>query len=314
MTTTVRQLPLFTTLPASEADLNPRTRLKDTITLFQQHLLRQGKTEHTIRAFTADLQLLGEWGGDEMMIGAYTTTTLNAFLHWLEYERGVPCSRKSYARRVTTLKVFFRWLHALAAVQIDPANAILQRSGQAPLSEALNPQEIDAAFQYAFMLRRHAEKPDSRPEMLFRLLIMTGIKKGEAVNLTLNDIERSPAVLAVNHHSPKDVYKERRIDLEPDWLPVYDAYLVQYRPRDAVFTCTARNLEYILDDVGKGAGIEPKLSFEMLRWTSAVRDYRAGADPDAIRDKLGLSKISWTETFDKIKRLTDQQLKDEAEA
>ncbi len=308
-----RQLPLFSALTASEADLNPHTRLRDSVMLFQQHLIKLGKTEHTIRAFTADLHLLGEWGGDKVKIGAYTTTMLNEFLHWLEYGRGVPCSRKSYARRVTTLKVYFKWLQSLHAIALDPANAILQRSGQAPLSEVLSPDEVDRALEYAATLQR-AQKPDTRPTMLFRLLINTGIKKGEAVNLTLDAVDRlsDPPMLLIQRKTAKDLYKERQITLDPDWLVIYDAYRVQYKPSEAIFTCTARNLEYILSDVGRGAGVEAKLSFEMLRWTCAVRDYRAHNDPDMIREKLGLSKISWTETFDKIKRLTDAQLKDEA--
>ena len=57
----------------------------------------------------------------------------------------------------------------------------------------------------------------------------------------------------------------------------------------------------------------PKISFEMLRWTCAVRDYRGGMDPDAVRDKLGLSEASWVETHSKIKRLVAQQLEDEAD-
>jgi integrase/recombinase XerD len=313
MMSETRQLPLFATLTATEADLNAHTRLRDSMALFQQHLIKLGKTEHTVKAFTADLHLLGEWGGDERPLGSYTTSTLNEFLHWLEVGRGVPCSRKSYARRVTTLKVYFRWLHRLAAIPLDPANAVLQRSGQAPLSEVLTPDEVEAASAYAARLRG-AEKPDTRPEMLFRLLVTTGIKKGEAVNLTLASLDRlgeSP-VLVIEHKTPKDLYKERRIELDPTWLALYDAYIAQYAPKAAIFTCTARNLEYILGDVGRGAGIDAKLSFEMLRWTCGVRDYRAGLDPDYIREKLGLSKVSWVETFDKIKRLTDAQLKDEA--
>ncbi|MFN8529473.1 MAG: tyrosine-type recombinase/integrase [Anaerolineae bacterium] len=308
--TQTRQLPLFSTQPVSEADLNVQTRLRDSIVLFQQHLIRQGKTEHTVKAFTADLNLLGEWGGDDVRVGIYTTTLLNEFLRWLEFGRGVPCSRKSYARRVTTLKVYFKWLHSLAAIPVDPSNAILQRSGPAPLSEILSGEDVERVIAYAASLRR-GDKPDARPEMLFRLLVSTGIKKGEAVSLILSDIERDPPVLAITHKSPKDLYKERRIDLDTAWMRVYDEYLTQYRPRDVVFTCTARNLEYILDDIGKGAGIEPKISFEVLRWTSAVRDFRAGVEPELIRDKLGLSKISWAETFDKIQRLTAQQLEDE---
>ena len=72
-------------------------------------------------------------------------------------------------------------------------------------------------------------------------------------------------------------------------------------------TCTARNLEYILSDLSTGADIPTKISFEVMRWTSAVRDARAGIDGESIREKLGLSRISWTETSRKIERLIEMQ-------
>ena len=303
----IRQLPLFPTLPASEVDLNPRTRIRDSITLFQTHLLRSGKTEHTVKSFTSDLQLLMEYGGNDMNLGEYTTTRLNDFLDWMEHGRGVPCSRKTYARRVTTLKVFFKWLHENEAISHDPARPVLQRSGPAPLSIILSPDEVADVISFARGLRS-GDKPDARPEMLFRLLLDTGIKKSETMRLTPEDILRDGAPrLIVKHQSAKNVYKERIIPLDPAWLPLLDEYLLQYTPQNTIINCTARNLEYILEDLGEGAGISAKISFEMLRWTCAVRDYRAGTDPTTIREKLGLSEISWYETFAKIKTLADEQ-------
>jgi len=302
--TQLRQLPLF--YPASEEELNPHTKLRESISLFQAHLAKEGKSEHTIHAFTSDLQLLAEWGGDERTLGSYTTTDLNRFLEWLEHGRGVPCSRKSYARRVTTIKVFFKWLHKLAAIPFDPSNAILQRSGPAPLAQILTPEETEAVLQFAHHLRR-AEKPDVRPLFLFRLILETGIKKSEAMRLVPRDFERlsPPAVLV--RQKAKDVYKERRIELQQSMVRLLDEYLAQYRPRDVIFNCTARNLEYVLEDLGTGAGVKHKISFEMLRWMCAVNDYKAGVDPDAIREKLGLSRISWVETGSKIKRLAGEE-------
>jgi integrase/recombinase XerD len=310
----IRQIPLFQ--PAAPEDLNQHTPLRDTVSLFQQYLLKEGKSEHTVKAFTSDLQLLAEQSGEETPIGRYTTTMLNNFLIWLEHGRGVPCSRKSYARRVTTLKVYFKWLHELSAIPYDPAKPVLQRSGPAPLSEILSPQQIEDAILHARTMRR-GEVLDTRPELLFRLIVDTGIKKSETSRLTHQDIDRSNPqrpILIVKHKSARDVYKERKIELDPDWLPLLDRYLLQYQPEDTIFDCTTRNLEYILTDVGEGAGIPVKISFEMLRWTCAVRDYRAGVDADAIRDKLGLSDISWYETHNKIKRLVEMQLAEEARA
>ncbi|RMG89592.1 MAG: hypothetical protein D6706_21030, partial [Chloroflexi bacterium] len=82
---------------------------------------------------------------------------------------------------------------------------------------------------------------------------------------------------------------------------------------DTLFTCTARNLEYILHDVGEAAGLKKGLlSFENLRWAAALRDWRSGMEPDEIRQKLGLSKITWRETKAKLEKLA--KLQEEAPA
>jgi integrase/recombinase XerD len=57
------------------------------------------------------------------------------------------------------------------------------------------------------------------------------------------------------------------------------------------------------------AGIKHKsVSFEVMRWTAAVRDYRTGMAPETLRKKLGLSKISWRETGMKIRQLAGPAL------
>jgi integrase/recombinase XerD len=311
----VRQLPLFQSQPSSPEDLNQHTELRYTIALFQQYLLKEGKSVHTVNAFTSDLQLLAEHTGEETPVGNYTTSKLNDFLEWLEYGRGVPCSRKSYARRVTTLKVYFKWLHIIGAIPYDPAKPVLQRSGPAPLAVVLSPDEVTQAILAARRMKK-GEELDTRPEMLFRLILDTGIKKGEAVKLLPKDIDRDDPkqpILTVRHKA-RNVYKERRIVLELDWLSLFDDYMSQYAPQGEIFNCTARNLEYILTDIGDLAGIPNKLSFEMLRWTCAVRDWRAGANPDYIRDKLGLSPVSWVETNAKVRLLVQMQERDEAQA
>ena len=309
----LRQIPLFQNQPATPEDLNKQTELRYTIALFQQHLLKEGKSQHTVNAFTADLQLLAENTGGDTPIGDYTTTNLNDFLEWLEHGRGVPCSRKSYARRVTTLKVYFKWLHAINALPHDPAKAVLQRSGPAPLAYALSRDEITAALLAARGMRK-GEEVDTRPEMLFSLILDTGIKKSEAMTLKPADIDRfnHDKPIVTIKHKVRNVFKERRIELEPDWLRLFDEYIVQYAPKDTIFNCTARNLEYILSDMGEAAGIPAKISFEMLRWTCAVCDMQDGKDEEFIREKLGLSPISWQETRTKIRRLIELQERTEA--
>jgi integrase/recombinase XerD len=284
---------------------------------FEQHMEEEGFSIHTRRAFTSDIRLLGKYLGSGQPIGEIGTDNLNDFLNWLVYERGVPCSRKSYARRVTTLKVFFGWLFEQAVLPSNPADAVIQISVTSPLPEIPTKAEITNALDVAENIRvGDKDNPaDARPQMLLTLLLQTGIKKSEAMTIVPNHIDRDQAdspFLFVRYTNPRLRYKERKIILQPSWIEILDEYLEQYEPDDTLFTCTARNLEYILSDVGSAAGLnQGRLSFENLRWVSALRDYNDGVEPDEIRQRLGLSKITWRETKSKLEKLKERQARDQ---
>jgi integrase/recombinase XerD len=115
-------------------------------------------------------------------------------------------------------------------------------------------------------------------------------------------------MLYVRYANPRLRYKERKLPLRPEWIAVLEEYLRQYQPADTLFTCTARNLEYILHDIAEAAELPPGvLSFENLRWASALQDWRGNVEQDDIRQKLGLSKIAWRETKAKLKRLAERE-------
>ncbi len=59
------QLPLFA-VPLSEAEITPQTEFANTWALFQKRLAKEGKTEHTVNAFTSDLHLLAEYAGNHV--------------------------------------------------------------------------------------------------------------------------------------------------------------------------------------------------------------------------------------------------------
>ena len=316
------QNPLF---PAEAFPIEPAgnitadASIKAALGAFEQHMEDEGFSIHTRRAFASDIRLLGKYLGSGQPIGDIGTDNLNDFLNWLVYERGVPCSRKSYARRVTTLKVFFGWLMEKAILSFNPADAVIQISVSSPLPEIPTEKEVAGALEVTENIRiGDKENPaDTRPHLLLTLLLQSGIKKSEAMAIVPNHIDRdqldSP-FLFVRYKNPRLRYKERKITLQPSWIDILDEYLEQYSPDDTLFTCTARNLEYILTDVGNAAGLnQGRLSFENLRWVSALRDYSSGIEPDEIRQRLGLSKITWRETKSKLEKLKERQAKDRSD-
>ena len=180
-----RQLALFSQQPLTTVDIDGATTLAATFGLFADHLRADGKTEHTVKAFLGDMRLLAQYAGGELPLGQLRNSLLVSFLNWMEHERGLPCSRKTYARRVTTLKVYCKWLCDMNALADDPAQSIRQRSGPAPLSHVLTDAQVGDCILAAALNPRKAvgathrvARQDFRPAFLFRFLLQTGIKKG----------------------------------------------------------------------------------------------------------------------------------------
>lgn len=290
--------------------LTPTSSLKAAIGFWKEHMQREGLSIHTVKAFGADLALLGKHRGPGTAIGQISTLDLNSFLTWLQHRRGVPCSPKTYARRITSLKSFFRWLGETGVLKADPAKPVIQQSVLSPLPEILSADEIVAARAAAERFRA-AEKPDPRPSVLLGLLLQTGIKKGECLGIHTNHIDLSDSekpFLFVRYASPRHRYKERKLSLAKDWLPVYREYLEQYQPAERLFPYSPRRLEYLLSDVSQAAGLKKQISFDMCRWTCAANELRSGMEPDQIRQKLGVSKIQWRELKAKLEKLASEPI------
>ncbi|MDP1713350.1 MAG: site-specific integrase [Anaerolineales bacterium] len=293
---------------SDSAHISAKTLLPGAINGWEMFLHDQGRSPNTIKAFLSDVRLLNKFAAPDQPIGGITTDDINRFFAWMEKERGIPCSPKTLSRRITSVKSFFRWLHQHGTLTIDPAEKVLQRSAISPLPQALTEEEYEAVVLAADRHRRE-KKPDARPYTLVHLLLTTAIKKSECLGIHINHIDldaQNGAHLFVRYASPANRYKERKIELEEDWSTAYKEYLAQYQPVDQVFPWSPRRLEYLLEDIGEEAGLTKHLSFDMCRWTCALRDYQSGIESDKIRQKLGVSKIQWRELFIKLKQLNGE--------
>ncbi len=271
---------------------------------------QEGLSPHTIQAFGGDLKILRKYLGSSLPLAQISTPQLEKFLNWLRYERGIPCKPKSFQRRLTTLKVFFAWLLRQQVIVQDPAAPIAHQPVTSPLPEILYPDQVVKLLDAARGILE-AEKSDARPFLLVTLLLTTGIKKSEAMAIHISDIDiaspESP-VLYIRYDDARKRHKERKLKLPADFVHTFYRYMEQYRPKASLFECTARNLEYVLGDLAKPTGLGDTVSFESLRWTCAVRDYTSGASEDHIRQKLGLSAITWEEAGERLRRLAAKPL------
>jgi site-specific recombinase XerD len=295
---------------AEPRGLSARTSLAAAANHFQEYMQGRGLAENTISSFLGDLRLLRRHLGATRRVGEIGTDDVRGFLRWLQHERGKPCSPKSLARRLTTMKVFFGWLAEERVIDENPAAVIEHKPTTPPLPRVLHEGEVHRVLN-ATRRMMAGDEPDARPHLLVTLLLATGIKKGECMRIRLAHIDRSnpaEAVLHVRYDKPTAQHKERRLRLPPGWGATLDRYVAHYEVEDRLFPWTGRNLEYVLHDVSAAASLGEPLTFEVLRWTCAARDFRTGLSHDHLRRKMGWSKMSWRETLPKLQKLAEPAL------
>ncbi len=308
-------LPLFSYTstrqePESEGvpGLRSSSSLSAAIQVWGEALETDGRSIHTVKAFTGDLRLVGKYVGSGQPLDQISTNDLKKFLDWMLNRRGVSCSPKTYARRITSIKSFYRWLIENGILTSDPAAAIPQQSVLSPLPGVLSMEEQQAALDIADAARQ-GEAPDARSFTLLKLLLDTGIKKGECLNIHLNHVDLDGVdgpILFVRYADVSKRYKERKIPLSEEWVKAYREYIKQYDVSDKLFPWSPRRLEYLLEEIGEAAGLEKHISFDMCRWSSALNDYLNEVEKDTIRQKLGISKIQYREVGNKLQRLAEK--------
>ena len=90
----------------SERSLSASSTLESALPLFERYMAERDFSAHTRAAFLNDLKLFLEYLEPQTPLSACSVKRLEGFLSYLEHGRGVPLSKRSLDRRITTLKVF----------------------------------------------------------------------------------------------------------------------------------------------------------------------------------------------------------------
>ena len=283
--------------------------LGEQLVRYGTHLASSDLAENTKRAFASDIQILTEYFPEHLDVDQLTLKDLEAYFDWMQKERQAPCSNKTLSRRITSTRSFFGWLMEEGLLQEDPTQGLRRISTDPHVPAILNTGDIKRLNQKASDIFWNGQNPDARPQLLLQLLLQTGMKKKEVIGLRFSDFTfGGRALVHVRSGAGQPAYRDRHLPLSRNFGSILDAYRSQYAPdKDddtPVFDCTARNLEYQLEDLGRQAGpVSCKVGFEVLRWTAAVGDLRIGVAPEALRRKLGLSPVAWRNTRIKLHTL-----------
>jgi integrase/recombinase XerD len=267
---------------------------------YQQELELRGKSNYTITCFLSDLKMFSDFVGRDTPVGRIAKEQLTDWLMKLKF--GVPGhvpAPKTMARRVTFLKNFFSWLTSEGVIREDPSASLILERPLPPLPELLFDNEVQRLLEAA------AGEP--RCHCLVYLVLHAGLKKEEVMGLKLEHIDlsnpREPRITVHFAASTGKQHRERTLALPEEFVAILESYRTKYHPVSELFSCTDRNLNYILARAVKEAGIKKRVTLQLLRDTFAVQQLRAGVPPETLREKLGLSDEAWLESREKYRRL-----------
>lgn len=279
--------------------LTDQSSLSACVLPYQQDLQLRGKSNYTITCFLSDLRMFSEFVGRDTPVGRITKEQLTDWLMKLKFSKGQTPAPKTMARRVTFLKNFFSWLSREAILREDPSTSLVLERPLPPLPQLLFDDEVQRLLQSA--------KEEPRTHCLVYLLLHAGLKKEELIGLKVEQVDLSniqePAITIHFPAATGKQHRERRLTLPAEFTDIFKRYQSKYHPTAELFVCTDRNLNYILARAVKAAGIQKRVTLQLLRDTFAVQQLRDGAPPDNVREKLGLSDEAWLESREKYRRL-----------
>ncbi len=267
----------------------------------------------TVDAYRRDLSALGEFlveAGLPTDARLLNVTVLRGFL--ASFYGTLATS--SVARRISTLRSFFRYLRRTGQIEANPAASLRapRRAQKLPrfltVEDAMRVMEAPAKHPRA---GKHAEALRLRDAAMLELLYGGGLRVSELSGLRLHQLDLGRRELRVLGKGNK----ERVVPLGAEALASLRAYLAvrgtlrtKERPThpDAVFVgrygtdLSARQTQNIVRRYGMlGAG-RTDLHPHALRHTCATHLLDGGADLRSIQELLGHASLSTTQRYTQV--------------
>ena len=134
-----------------------------------------------------------------------------------------------------------------------------------------------------------------RDLLILDTMAMTGLRRGEIVNLTVGDLyfNNGKSLLMVKNGKGA---KDRCIPLNPAIACRLQTYISDRKPSEKVFPITARSLSIKINTWAKKAGI-PQIHTHSFRHKFATDLLQKGANIRAVQELLGHTSLSVTERY-----------------
>ncbi len=291
------------------------SRLEDAF--LEMMAAERGAALNTLESYGRDLGYFAEWlAGKRRNPCDAGTDDIRGFIKQMN-KAGMAAS--TVARRLSTLRQFYRFLYADGHRADDPSSAIDGPRRDRPLPKVLNQGEVDRLLKAA----REAEGPQGlRLVCLLELLYASGLRVSELVSLPYPPLQDDRRFLLIRGKGGRErlvPLSRPALDAMAAYLKVRDAFLAPGRPskwlfpsRAAAGHLTRHRFGQLLKDLAVQAGLPVgQVSPHVLRHAFASHLLSNGADLRSVQQMLGHADISTTQIYthvleERLKQLVQQ--------
>lgn len=162
----------------------------DPLDEFARHLLvERARSEHTVRAYVADLRHLDGYAR-EVGAGGLLALALPDLRAWLARHAEAGAARSTVARRAAAARSFYAWATRRGLVTEDPAARLAAPRRRRTLPEVLDRGHAQAMLDAAAAPREQPDDPlRLRDLAMLELLYATGVRVSELVGLDVDDVD-----------------------------------------------------------------------------------------------------------------------------
>ena len=266
-----------------------------TLPAYHAYLSSGGYSKYTPDDFTSDIKKFGLF-----VVSKAIKDIQSADIQQWVGELKKTKTAKTVSRKISAIGNYFAWLETEKVLDHNPAKNIRSPRVISPLPDILFYSECQKLLE--------STSHDPRTYLLLLLLLETGLKKAELLDVEVTHFDMSnkyrPELWV--KHTGKQARKDRKLRLPPDIIPVFEDYVAQYSITVTLFPYTPRFIEQLLSESGKQANLQKKVTASILRDTFVVRSVKRGMKlEDALR-KIGLSGSSWEDARLKYTRLASE--------
>lgn len=276
----------------------------DYLALFQEYLMVElGLSKNTQLAYLRDLRLLMkslQLKADEELLQV-SRQQLIAYLVRLKQEGR---ASSTVARKLASIKAFYRFLTAERYIRRNPAEVLEAASRGLHLPKVLSVQEVERLLDEPNL----GTLDGYRDKTMLELLYATGMRVSELVNVPVKNVDMKMQYVIVMGKGSK----ERMLPLGRTALHYLEHYLTVVRPQllhgkpdkaAELFVTgwggpmTRERFYEIIVAYGKSAGISKRITPHMLRHSFATHLLNNGTDLRIVQELLGHADISTTQIY-----------------